>query len=895
MRYYLSKLCFLLTIISFSISKMNAQNIELFGKITDSSLIEIEFVNLLAVPIDKSNKVKFAITDSKGAYKIRLKSFATYNITISHLGFEKQIIHIKTDSLNIEKNIVLNEKKEELGAVIINYTPPVVVKQDTIIYKTDSFKTGEERKLKDILNKLPGIEVDRLGNVSVQGKRVTKLLVEGKEFFTGDSKLAVNNIPSDAVDKVEVLDNYNEVAFMKNLEDTDDLAMNIKLKKDKKKFLFGDMEVGGGLEERYIVHPSLYYYSPKTTLNLIGDFNNIGIKSFNINDYVNFEGGMKNFLDDRESYFNLINDSFSRFLTNTNYTKSTNNFGALSFTQELNPKTELSSYFIYSNVDNQTKQEFLNEYFTEVGFNENRTIIGMQNVDFSIGKVKLRSKKDVNTNIRSSATIKTYEYDILENIITQSNNSNFIETSTNNRTTFVNNDVQWDKKYNNNHTVSAYGKYSYNNVNSLTNLLSDSVIFQAVLPLEQMENYSIFKDVSSLSHNVLGGIKHYWILNRFNHIYSTFGVKFDFQNYQTNEFQLLENNTQNNFGNANFNNDIRLSFGDIFFGIHYKFKKGKLTLKPALFYHSYTWNFTQFRNDKISNNEHIILPKLTADLSFTKTKKISFKYDYTTRFPSITQLANRLTLLNFSSLYAGNEKLKNERIHNASLRFSNFNLFKDIYYSVLINYRKKGINIKNETNLEGINAINTPLQLNFEDSFFNLGGSITKGYENIKFSLRGSFNNVDYDTPINGEFINNNSISFTLGSGLSTRFENFPNIEINYNKSISKYSNAFNNQFIQNTLSTFLEYDFLNALIIKADYEYEQYTNNEQNITNEFNLLNASLNYQKEKSLWGFEISATNIFDVKFKQNNTFSNILVSDEKTFIMPRIIQFKIIYNL
>jgi hypothetical protein len=883
-------LCFIL----FSV-EINAQNVEVFGKVTDSLMTELEFVNLLAVPNEESNSVKFAITDAKGVYKLKLKSYTSYKITISHLGFQKQIINVKTDSTNLKKNIVLIEDKEQLSTVTLNYTPPVIVKQDTIIYKTESFVTGEERKLKDILKKLPAVEVDRDGNVTVQGKKVKKLLVENKEFFTGDSKLAVNNIPADAVDKVEVLDNYNEVAFLKNLEDTDELAMNIKLKENKKKFIFGDIEIGGGVEERYVFHPALYYYSPKTTLNFIGDFNNAGVKSFTVKDYVNFEGGTKSFLEDRESYFNLINDGFSRFLTNRNYTESKNNFGAISFAQQINPKTDLTTYFINSKVTNETKQEFLNEYLSDSNLTENRIITGMQDVDFNIGKLKLTSKKDVNNNIRFNTSIKTYKYNISENILTESSATNNIETNNDNRTIFVVNDIRWDKKYNEKHTISANGQYSYSSASSQTDLLTDSAIFQSILPLEQMDKYSIFKEVSSLSHNILSGIKHYWTINRFNHIYSTFGLKFDFQSYSTNEFQLLENNVRNNFESADFNNDLSLFFGDIFFGLQYKFKRGKFTFKPSLFYHSYLWNFTQFDDDRVANNEQIILPELTADLAFSKTKKLSLKYNYLTRFPSITQLANRLTLINFSSLYVGNVSLKNERIHNIRLRFNNFSLYRDIYYNLMINYRKKGTNIKNETTLEGINSITTPIQLNFEDSFISIGGNITKGLGNVKFSLNSSISVVDYDTPLNSEIINNNSTNFMIGGGFSTKFKNYPNIEINYNKTISKYRSVFDNQFNQNVLSTFLEYDFLNMFILKADYKFEQFINKQQNITNEFNILNASLYMQNPNSAWGFEVSTNNLLDVKFRQRNSLSNILISDERTFILPRIIMLKVTYKL
>src|SRR5690606_11867889 len=163
-----------------------------------------------------------------------------------------------TTNENKEKNFMLKPATNELDEVVINYKIPLIVKQDTLIYNVESFADGGERKLRDLLKNLPGVEVDREGNVTVQGQRVTRDLVEDKTFFTGDSKLAVNNIPSDAVNKVEILDNYSEIPFLKGLEDSDEMAMNIKLKEDKKKFMFGDVESGYsyGNEDRYLIHPN---------------------------------------------------------------------------------------------------------------------------------------------------------------------------------------------------------------------------------------------------------------------------------------------------------------------------------------------------------------------------------------------------------------------------------------------------------------------------------------------------------------------------------------------------------------------------------------------------------------------------------------------------------------
>ncbi|WP_296436978.1 carboxypeptidase-like regulatory domain-containing protein, partial [Winogradskyella sp.] len=305
-----------------------SQNVLVSGRITNNQNISLQYANLIAIPKSDDFEVKFAITEANGTYKLGLIKNQTYELTVSYLGYKSQVLSINTKEEDITKNFVLQENSEALDEITINYTPPISVKKDTITYDVSKFVTGEERKLRDALKKLPGVEVDREGNVKVQGKKVTKVLVEDKTFFTGDSKLAVNNIPADAVDKVEILDNYNDVAMLKGLQDSEDMAMNIKLKEDKKKFVFGDIEAGIGYKERYLVHPNLFYYSPKTNVNFIGDLNNTGIKSFTFQDYLEFEGGFGKLLEDAGSYFSLFNSDFSRYLNNQDFTSNTNQFGA---------------------------------------------------------------------------------------------------------------------------------------------------------------------------------------------------------------------------------------------------------------------------------------------------------------------------------------------------------------------------------------------------------------------------------------------------------------------------------------------------------------------------------------------------------------------------------------
>ena len=124
-----------------------------------------------------------------------------------------------------------------LDEVELTYEMPVSIKGDTLVYNADSFKRETDKKLEDVLKRLPGVDINDDGEVEVEGKVVEKVMVEGKDFFDGDTKLATKNIPANAIDKVQVLKNYDEVGQLRNVRSNEDnIAINIKLKEGKNRF-----------------------------------------------------------------------------------------------------------------------------------------------------------------------------------------------------------------------------------------------------------------------------------------------------------------------------------------------------------------------------------------------------------------------------------------------------------------------------------------------------------------------------------------------------------------------------------------------------------------------------------------------------------------------------------
>ncbi|RLD60549.1 MAG: hypothetical protein DRI95_15355 [Bacteroidetes bacterium] len=890
------KFFFFILLFQAGFFSIQAQSI-LKGKVTDTLNSPLEYANVLAIPQTENNTIAFSICNEKGEYKLTLKNNIPYSIEISYLGFTK-ISYPITLTENKKKDFLLFPTNESLEEVIIKQRTPVIVKKDTIIYRTDVFTTGEERKLREVLKKLPGVEVDRAGNVTVNGKKVDKFMVDGKPFFTGDTKLGVNNIPADVVDEVEVLDNYTEVAFLKGLSDSDVLALNIKLKEGKKKFVFGDIEAGVGIKERYLINPTLFYYSPKTAINFIGDVNNIGQKSFTFNDYINFEGGFVKLMEDPTGYSNIFNSDFAKYLNNTDYIFNSNQFGAFNISQEITPKTRLTAYSIVNGSTVETRIENQNTYLlnNQITDIENRTTQTDANTFFSLSKLSLNYTPNIDGDLKYDVIIKTSKSNANELLNSQTLiDTNFVSVNIKPTSLAVLQNLKYNKQFSYKHTSTLQATFNINKNNNYKDWLFSEPIFNEIIPIQGETPFNILQKTDVINYNGSLTLKHYWVLNNFNHIYPILGNSYTSQEYSSTDYQSL-NNEIIDFNNAGFNNDILFKVNDFFTGFQYKAKAGKFIFKPGLVYHYYNWNVSQFSEEQINASKGVLLPELLVKWDIKNSEKFTIKYKMTSLFSDASFYANRLRLSNFNSLYRGNNSLENSLTHQASLYYYKFNLLKGVFINAGLNYNKKVKSIRNEVILEGINQINTSIYTNLPENFYSVNASFSKKINKIKYILSGNTSFSDYSRIINNnlEDYNSNNTTFTIGA--ETYFKKLPNLEIGVSQSFSNFSSKdFTNKFSQTNPYVILEYDFLNGFLLNANYRFTYYENKSNNEFNTFQIGNASLFYNKEDSPWGFEIEINNAFDVSFRNENSFNQFIINDSKTFIQPRTIVFKISYKL
>ncbi|GBU07900.1 collagen-binding protein [Bacteroidales bacterium] len=222
------------------------KNIEISGKIIDKSTeMPVEFASVRLLSEKDSALVTGEISNKDGMFTISKLAKGNYIIEILFLGYKplKQSLILDGETKKVALNTLLLLSDDILlqEAVIIGKAAEIVVKNDTIEYNPDSYKTQENAVIEDLLKKLPGVEVDKDGKITVNGKEVKKFLVDGKEFFSDDPKVASKNLPVEMVAKLQVVDRKSDMARLTGFDDgEEETIINLTVKPGMKKGLIGN-------------------------------------------------------------------------------------------------------------------------------------------------------------------------------------------------------------------------------------------------------------------------------------------------------------------------------------------------------------------------------------------------------------------------------------------------------------------------------------------------------------------------------------------------------------------------------------------------------------------------------------------------------------------------------
>ena len=249
------------------------------GKVTDT-LNKKSLENAVVALLRKSDSTlyKYVRTTKAGEFSIANILTGKYVLLVTYPKFVDYTDVIDFDGS--EKNlgtIPLSLQSQLLNEVVIRQNIAIRLKGDTIEYKADSFKVAEGASVKDLLKKLPGLQVDKDGKITAQGEKVNKVLVDGEEFFSDDPAVVIENLRADAVDKVQSFDKKSDQAEFTGVDDgSRSKTLNLVLKEDKKKGYLGKVVLGGGSTERYSEQAMLNYFKGKKKISVYGIASNTG-------------------------------------------------------------------------------------------------------------------------------------------------------------------------------------------------------------------------------------------------------------------------------------------------------------------------------------------------------------------------------------------------------------------------------------------------------------------------------------------------------------------------------------------------------------------------------------------------------------------------------------------
>lgn len=897
-----------------------SQNIRFEGTVKDTTGVGLEMANIMAINKQTKAMDAYAITNEAGKFTLNLKPSTDYTLKVSYIGFQTFEKAVTTGTTNMNFPVVLKEGTQ-LNEIEIVHEMPVSVSGDTIIYNSDSFTNGTERKLEDVLKKLPGVEVNKDGEIEVEGKKVQKVMVEGKDFFDGDTKLATKNIPADALDKIQVLRNYNEVSNLKGLENNEEsIAINIKLKEGKKNFWFGDMNagIGVGMEDtRFIVNPKLFFYSPKYSLNVIANVNNIGELPLTAQDYFKFTGGFKNMMRKGGSSFNVAsNDLGIMGLRNNQAANIESTFGAANFSFNpskawtlsgfgilLGNKTEIENRTISNRIDNlpdgstetisETREDYTKQDSKQVLLKLSSSYIPSEKAHFDYDALVKFSDQKENTSVFSS---------LLSDIYTGKEQNPFS----------INQNLNYYYTLNDKHVFAFEMQHLYQNEDPFYNANLETLPFAPLLTGYINEGIGIRDDITQnrfvQTNKVDSKFDYYYMLTPKSNINLTLGNTYSYQNFDSSIFQILDNGNQNNLTDPTVVNNVDYAFNDVFLGVHYKFMTGKFTFNPGFSVHQYNMNDEQLgTSNKQSFNR--ILPDVYALWQIKKSETLTYNYSLTNNFTDINKLAQGYVFSSYNSLFSGNRFLENSTSQVHSLRYFKYNMFNFENIFANITYTRQLEAIKNRALLFGVNQISSSenMNSNFPDETFSaLGGygrSFAKYYKaNFRAAVNWQkSNNIrvypDADTDPNNnpsEIQTIESYSQSYNLSFSTNYKTLPNLTVGYNFSIN---DNFSDVIYIDSPTVTLEYFFLDAFSFVSEYSYFHNRNKAKTIDSEYDFLTASLLYQKKGSKWEWKLSGTNLLDTKSLDTNSFSQLggTSSFSSYRVQPRFVILSLKYTL
>lgn len=790
--------------------------------------------------------VKFARTDGQGAFRIRNLDTGKYIVMVMHPVFADYVDDIQVNSGSITlPQIPVTPKSKLLEAVILKSGSPIRIKGDTTIYTADSFNVSANANVEELLKKLPGIQVDKNGQITAMGQTVEKVLVDGEEFFGDDPGMAVKNLRADAVKEVQVFDKKSEQSEFTGIDDGQTKkTINLELKQDKKKGYFGKIGVSGGLQDslgnRYNNNLMLSSFKGKRKIAAFLLNGNTGQDGLSWQDNEKFGGESDNYSmsmdddgmtmyswrgggSDDEPYVNTENGFIKNVNAGLQYSNKWNDKKTLSISPKYNSQIYDNNKEIYtqSHVENAVLNErsFTNTYVNRHNIKTSGTYDVKLDTNNTL-KLTLRANFYHTESEGSGNSTLTGRFDSLKN-----KTENHIQ-SVSDKQSFSTNIIFKHKFKKARRTLSLTADWNLlstdgNNITNSLNEFYENGALTSFLEQDNMrDNTKSSQKVSSKTVYTEPLSKKYSLelahelsyisgSNRqITYSFSPSSGKYDeMVDSLTNDFDqtILINKPSAKINYADKKLKVNVGAG---FGLTH-FNLGDKTLHKE-----YIRNYTNF------------FPSASLNYSYKANYSMRFNYNGSTVQPTINQLQPLRNNSNFINQYIGNPDLKPSFTNSFNISHNGYDFIKDRWTYQSLNVRLTANSITNNRIIDTIQGktISQPINTdgNLSVNFWSgIGFKIKK--INTRFNINPNISYLKFADVINGK----TSYAKTLNTGLSLyaqkskdkKYDFSLGNNFSYNMNVNNQKNS-KTHYSTNTVSLDATVYIKKVWSISSDYQF---------------------------------------------------------------------------
>lgn len=282
----------LLAAITFASHAQSKLNIR--GVVKDTTNTPLDYTSVLLLTPKDSALVAYTLTNKDGEYQFKNVDRQPLLIKATYMGYlpiQKELVLPETGDLEVEEIHLMPILQELYEVVVKAAKAPLMMRGDTLEYDASKFKVPPGATLEELLRKLPGIQIDKDGNIVAQGEQVQKVTVDGRRFFGGNTKMATQNLNAESISKLQLFDDKSEQSKLTGVEDgVKEKTLNVELKEEAKKGGFGKLSAAAGTDGRWSANASFNKFDKVHQFSVIGYGNNVNQSGLSWDDLQEFKG-----------------------------------------------------------------------------------------------------------------------------------------------------------------------------------------------------------------------------------------------------------------------------------------------------------------------------------------------------------------------------------------------------------------------------------------------------------------------------------------------------------------------------------------------------------------------------------------------------------------------------